>query len=341
MVTLYQGATVAPANPAQRITLIRPDGSRSEAWTAQGGYAGQPVVQFLGLNQAGTYRFGMADQSSLQPKWTSLTLGPGTQNLSVPLQLSGSALTVSDMLPAQANDFKFINGTWVYTVAWSNATAMQQDLALDVNPASLPVGWVVTFSPATLQAGQSSTMTVNYAEGCLTSTVSLQVRGRVGSSTVGLATKALEKNWTLTLLKDYGVLPPLSGAPYTVNQWWTVNLALGVRLVGTNLPVGAYANVNLPSEYVTTRSAIPWGGCGYNDAAYQQDAGPVAVLVNSSTFTVLNSPKRAWLNSGWNLHENFYCYTFNSVAMIESFRFKVRLGSTDLSFPETTVWPYY
>ena len=340
MVTLYSGTQLAPASPSVRLAMLSPDGSRSEAWTAQGAYAGQPVAVFSGLSEAGTYRFGVADQASRAPQWTSFTLAPGAQGLALPLQMSGSALTVADQVAAQANDYDFVAGSWHYVVAWSNPTALQEDLVLDIDPATLPPAWTYTFNPPILLAGQTSVLTVSYPEASLTPTVQLALRGRAGSRLIGLASKGLSRHWTMDLLASFSNYTPLKNSPHTVNAPWDAAVDIGVQVVGTQLPVGAFATVRLPYENAPSKLLnFAGSACGWDDAVTQRDSGGVPVLLNSGSDTLLNHPIRSWYNSGWTLFENAQCIS-GAYGDSETFIFNVHLGNSDLSFQKTFLWPW-
>jgi hypothetical protein len=340
-VTLYSGTQLAPASPSVRLAMISPDGSRSEAWTAQGSNAGQPIAFFSGLSQAGTYRFGVADQASRTPQWTSFVLAPGASSLTVPLQMSGSALTLTDQLAGQANDYKYLPGTWHYLVGWSNPTALQSDLALDVDPASLPAGWAYSFSPAVLLAGQSSVLTVSYPEACLTPTAQLQVRGKAGSNIIGLASKSLNRSWTMSLSATFSNYTPLNSAPNSTNAAWNGPLSIGVQVSGAQLPPGAFALVSLPYEAAPSTTLRANGNllCGYMDSVTQRDSGGAPVLLNAGADTMLNSPIRSWFNSGWQMHDIFSCVNAD-YGDHETFIFNVHLDNTDLVFQQTFLWPF-
>jgi hypothetical protein len=345
VVTLYNGITLASAVPV-RLAMIRPDGTRTEAMTSTGAYVGYPTAQFSGLDQPGTYRFGLADQPTSQPQWTSVLVTAGTAPLMVPLQVGGASLTMVDQTPGQPSDYRFAANTRTYNVTWTNPGALQQDLVLGIDPATLPAGWVSTFTPPVVSSGQSSTLTVYYPDGVTDTSESLTIRGLVGSSPVAQVSKTLNKNWSLGMDFSVTSFGSVGAAPTSsVNAWWTTTVGIQVRLYGSNMPTGALAMVDLPTTNVPSESsngsdALRLAGtCGWEDLCRQQSAGDVPMLIGGAGYTALNGPSRSWYNSGWSPHELLTCYASRS-DLLETFIVSVKIGAVDMWLTSPKIsWP--
>ena len=121
------------------------------------------------------------------------------------LQVGGAALQVS---PAQyqGSSFQFVSTTFIFTVLVTQAVSAWQDYFLDVDPASVPAGWTVSFGQSVARGNLSTGLLVGTAEATTVTAVALKVRARAGAVELDQIIP-LQKAWnlslTMSLVTDY------------------------------------------------------------------------------------------------------------------------------------------
>jgi len=112
-----------------------------------------------------------------------------------------------------------------YTVSTAALNGSTQSIALSVS--GLPTGVTGTFSPATVTAGGSSTLTVSAASTATVATTTFTVTGTSGAvQHSASATVAVTAGGGVTVLNDGVPVPNLSGATGS-QQFWVMDVPAG------------------------------------------------------------------------------------------------------------------